>query len=127
MMNGYLDPGDPGTPATVMVSGLPSSFTTGVGYDLYVYVAGQVSSGTRTYHYAVGSTTFDVTQTGPSGATFPGYMLAPSNGGPGDYVVFRRMNGSSFTLTATPGTGPAGTTQTRAPLNGLQIVAPAGS
>jgi hypothetical protein len=125
MMNGYLDPGDPGTPARVMVSGLPSSFTTGAGYDIYLYVTSQVGNGTRTYHYAVGSTAFDVTQTGPSAATFPGYVLAPSNGGPGNYMVFRRMNGSSFTLTATPGTGPG--TQTRAPVNGLQIVAPAGS
>jgi hypothetical protein len=124
MMNGYLDPGDPGMPATVTVTGLPAPFIAG-GYDIYVYVASQVSTGTRTYRYTIGSSELDVTQTGPTGTSFPGYVLAPANGGPGDYVVFRRMTASSFTLTAIPGTGPG--TQTRAPVNGIQIVAPAGS
>lgn len=124
MMNGYLDPGDPGVPAIVRLSGLPAAFTTDA-YDVYVYAASAVPNGTRTYDYAIGVSAFQVTQVGPTGTTFPGYILVPSNGGAGNCVVFKRLTGSSFTLTATPGTGPG--TQTRAPVNGIQIVAPAGS
>lgn len=123
MMNGYLDPGEAGMPAVVTVSGLPASFIAG-GYDVYVYVAASIPSGTRTYGYAIGPSAFTVTEAGPTGTTFPGFVQA-SNGGSGNYVVFRRIGASSFTLTATPGTGPG--TQTRAPVNGIQIVAPTGS
>ena len=49
-------------------------------------------------------------------------VAAPA-GGAGNYVVFRNLTSASFTLTATPGTG----SPTRAPVNGLQIVAPTGS
>ena len=122
MMNGYLDPSAVATPATITVSGLPNSVTTG-GYDVYVYAVGDVPPATtRTYRYAIGATTFTVSQTGPSPTTFPGFTLAPNNGS-GNYVVFRAVTGSSFTLTATPGTGAP----TRSPVNGLQIVSPAGS
>ena len=122
MMNGYLDPSAAATPATITVSGLPSTITAG-GYDVYVYMAGNIPSAiTRTYKYAIGATTFTVSETGPSPATFPGFTLAPA-GGTGDYVVFRNLTAASFTLTATPGTG----SQTRAPVNGLQIVSPTGS
>jgi len=55
-------------------------------------------------------------------ATFTGYTLAPA-GGAGNYVVFRNLTGASFTLTATPDSGST----KRAPVNGLQIVAPTGS
>jgi len=123
MMNGYLDPGSASMPATVTVTGLPSSFTSS-GYDVYVYMAGYVPSGTRTYNYTIGSTTIVVSQTGPSGTTFPGYTLAPNNGA-GNYVVFKQLSSSSFTLTAKPGSGSG--TQTRAPVNGVQIVSPSGS
>ncbi|MBC7773039.1 MAG: hypothetical protein H7210_11125, partial [Pyrinomonadaceae bacterium] len=123
MMNGYLDPISASAPAKVEVTGLPSSIT-GSGYDVYVYAYGPLSSGTRTSIYAIGSTSISVTQTGPSASTFTGYTPAPP-GGSGNYVVFRGVTGSSFTLTATPGT--ASGTQTRAPLNGIQIVSPSGS
>ncbi len=121
MMNGYLDPTATASPATVTVSGLPAAIS--VGYDVYVYVQGDIpSSSTRTYQYAIGTTTFTVSQTGPSPTSFPGFTLAPA-GGAGNYVVFHKVTGASFKLTATPGTGP----QTRAPVNGIQIVWPAGS
>ena len=68
------------------------------------------------------ATTITVSQTGPSPSTFPGQTLAPA-GGAGSYVVFHNVSGATFTLTATPGTGP----QTRAPVNGIQIVWPPGS
>jgi hypothetical protein len=123
MMNGYLDPVHSSMPAVVTVSGLPASITAG-GYDVYVYVLGDVGTGTstRTYRYAIGSTTFTVSQTGPVPTSFTGYTLAPNNGA-GNYIVFRNLTAASFTLTATPGTG----TNTRAPVNGMQIVSPTGS
>ena len=122
MMNGYLDPSTPATPATITVSGLPATITTG-GYDVYVYAVGDIPDATtRTYGYTVGATTFVVSQTGPAPTTFPGFALALPNG-VGNYVIFRAVTGASFTLTATPGTGAP----TRSPINGIQIVAPTGS
>ncbi len=121
MMNGYLDPTSSTAPATVKIAGLPAPVTG--GYDVYVYTLGDLpSTSTRTYQYAIGATTTTVSQTGPSPLTFPGFTLAPS-GGAGNYVIFRNVTGAAFTLTATPGTGP----QTRAPVNGIQIVWPTGS
>jgi len=111
MMNGYLDPA---SAATVAVSNLPAAIT--AGYDVYVYTYGDVNSGqTRTYTYAIGATSFAITQTGPVASSFPGFSLAPDRGS-GTYVLFRKVTGASFTLTATP--------SDRAPINGLQIVWP---
>jgi hypothetical protein len=122
MMNGYLDPTTPATPASIVVSGLPATITTG-GYDVYVYTFGNIPSATtRTYGYAIGTTMFTVSQTGPSPTTFAGFVLAPP-GGAGNTVIFRNLVGASFTLIATPGTGST----IRAPVNGIQIVAPTGS
>jgi hypothetical protein len=120
MMNGYLDPTDATMPATITVSGLPTSITTG-GYDVYVYMLGNMSSGTRTYKYAIGAATTTVSQTGASPTAVPAFVLAPNNM-PGNYFIFRNVTGAAFTLTATPGTGTP-----RAPVNGIQIVSPTGS
>lgn len=122
MMNGYLDPTAIATPAAIVVSGLPTTITSG-GYDVYVYTLGHLASGTRTYNYTIGTTTFIVSQTGPSPTTVPAFVLAPNmNPGVGNYVIFRNITGASFTLTATPDTGTP-----RAPVNGIQIVSPTGS
>ena len=126
MMNGYLDPVQASVPAVVTVSGLPASITGG-GYDVYVYMVGDLgtSTVTRTYNYAIGTATFAVTQTGPAPTTFTTFTLAPA-GGAGNYVVFRNLTAATFTLTATPG-DPGTSTNMRAPVNGLQIVSPTGS
>jgi hypothetical protein len=126
MMNGYLDPVQAAVPAVVTVSGLPASITGG-GYDVYVYMTGDLgtSTVTRTYNYAIGAATFAVTQTGPAPTSFTSYTLAPA-GGAGNYVVFRNLTGAAFTLTATPGNPGTGSNM-RAPVNGLQIVSPTGS
>ena len=119
MINGYLDPTSSALPATVKVTGLPAAIAG--GYDVYVYAYGDIpDTATRTYQYALGSS-FTVSQTGPS-ATVPGFTRAPP-GGAGNYILYRNVSGASFTLTATPGTGP----QSRAPINGIQIVWPSGS
>jgi hypothetical protein len=121
MMNGYLDPLSSAMPATVAVSNLPADMAA-AGYDVYVYCVGEVSTGTRTYRYSIGATGITVSQTGPSPTTFTGFVLAPA-GGSGNYIVFRNVTGSAFTLTASPASGAI----TRAPVNGIQIVTPPGS
>ena len=124
MMNGYLDPRTTGSPATVSVTGLSSPMNS--GYDVYVYCFVEMTwADTRTFKYTIGSTTHTVTQTEPPLVTaFSGYTLAPEAGA-GNYVVFRNVTGTSFTLTATPGTSLHSTV--RAPVNGIQIVYPSGS
>ena len=122
MMNGYLDPASGSTPAaTVTVSGL--SALTG-GYDVYVYFLAQLSSGTmRTHKVTIGSTTVSVTQVGPSG--FTGYSEATNGGTTGNYVLFKNVTGTSFTMTSTAVS--ASDSIMRAPVNGMQIVWPSGS
>ena len=125
MMNGHLDPTDATAPATVTVGNLPAAFTS-AGYDVYVYFVGNVPAGqSRTYRYTVGPTTFTVTQNGPTtNSAFPGFVVATDGGSAGNYTVFRNLTAASFTLTATPSSTSF---QARAPVNGIQIVAPAGS
>jgi hypothetical protein len=123
MMNGYLDPTATTSPATIDVTGLAAPMSS--GYDVYVYCRGDISmADTRTFRYTIGSTTHTVTETGPTVHTYVGHTLAPEQG-TGDYVVFRNVTGTSFTLTAQPGTSTA--EMPRAPVNGIQIVYPAGS
>jgi len=118
MMNGYLDPSNGSTPAaTVTVSGLTGT------YDVYVYFMASLQSGvTRTHKIAIGSTSVTVSQTGPTGATFPGYTQVTATGGSGNYYVFKQVTGAKLTLTSTAAT--ASDSIMRAPLNGLQIVWP---
>ena len=128
MMNGYLDPRMPDQPGTVSVANLPAEMSS--GYDVYVYCYSAVDSGdTRNYQYKIGSTTVSVSQPSLSTSSFPGYTLATGGdggtAGAGDYVVFRNLTGSSFTLTAQP--RPSTWGMQRAPVNGMQIVYPSGS
>lgn len=121
MMNGYLDPANGSAPsATVMVSGL--SALTG-GYDVYVYFLAQLASGkTRSHKLAIGSTAITVSQSGPT--AFSGYSQATNGGSTGNYVVFKNVTGTSFTLTSTAVSASDSTL--RAPVNGMQIVWPSG-
>jgi hypothetical protein len=122
MMAGYLDPGSPTASANITVSNLPAPFAAS-GYDVYVYVTGDVPSGTtRMYKYVAGGSTMTVTQVGSASPSFTGFVLAP-DGGSGNYIVFRRLSGSSFVLLAGPGAGA----QIRSPVDGIQIVSPPGS
>jgi len=130
MLNGYLDPSwsaPPGAPVTVVTfSGLPTTVTSG-GYDVYVYVLGSLTTATtRGFNYTIGSKTIRVTETGPlstSPASPYPYVQAP-DGGSGTYVVFHGLTGSGFALQVKPdSTGNV----FRSPINGIQIVWPAGS
>jgi hypothetical protein len=128
MMNGYLDPRAAAYHATISVTGLPNPVSS--GYDVYVYCYSYIGLvDTFSYQYNIGTTTYSVTQTGPSASTFPGYSLASGSDagtpGAGNYVVFHNLSGPSFTLTALPRPSTNGTE--RAPVNGIQIVYPSGS
>jgi hypothetical protein len=127
MMNGYLDPRASYLHATVTVKDLPDTMSS--GYDVYVYCYSYMSlPDTFAYEFSIGTTTYSVTQKGPSASTFPGYQLAAGGdagtAGEGNYVVFRHLTASSFTLTALPQPSAMGTQ--RAPINGIQIVYPSG-
>jgi hypothetical protein len=128
MMNGFLEARDADS-ATISVT-LPSSMSG--AYDVYVYCYGNIDLSTRTYQFTIGSTTHIVSQTGHSATLFsalPGHTPAPAAGGTGagTYVVFQNVTGTSFTLTATPAGSTATVPALRAPVNGIQIVYPAGS
>ncbi len=119
MMNGYLDPTN-GQTATVSVSGLPSAVTSN-GYDVYVYASAFFTPGgdqIRAFNYTIGASTVREVQS--TTQRFAGTYVQ-ATGGAGNYVVFRSLRGSAFTLTAFPGFS-SNTPLHRAPVNGIQIV-----
>ena len=114
LMAGYIDTGDTADDSSVdqvVVSGIP--FAT---YDVYVYVYGDTPTEHRVGIYKIGATTLKVTDFG----SFTGTYKAPTDKDPtGNYVVFKGITGSSFTLTGAPG-DTDGTA--RAPIDAVQIV-----
>jgi hypothetical protein len=114
MMRGYLDNGF-GRATTVTVSGLITAT-----YDVYVYVDGDNGAGSRTgiYRIVSGGVTTTINLTDAANTNFNGTFVQASTSS-GNYVKFT-VTGSSFTLTATPGTSSDG--RPRAPVNGIQIV-----
>jgi len=127
MMNGFLEAQNSVSATITIGVTLPSSMSG--AYDVYVYCYGNIDASTRTYKYTIGSTTHSVSQTGHSATTFPGHSPAPAVGGAGagTYVLFQNVTGATFTLTANPLTSTATVPALRAPVNGIQIVYPAGS
>lgn len=115
MMKGYLTtPG--GTASYVEVSGLPASIVN-AGFDVYVYSDSDNISSSKTGMYTLGAVTQSLI--GQAGITYSGQYFQNNNGA-GNYVVFKGVNASSFTITATP--SPADGTAGNAPINGVQIV-----
>jgi hypothetical protein len=116
LMKGHLNTGDT-TTTTVTVSGLPAGYVTN-GYDVYVYVDGDNGTAARTGKYAIGTRTPSITDA--ANTNFSG-SFKQANNGTGNLLKFSAVTGASFTLTATP--GAATDNKTRAPINGIQIVA----
>jgi len=138
MMKGYLDTGND-TTTTVTVSDLGQTLDTS-SYDVYLYFDGSNGNQWRKGEYTINGVTLDgedsedkdfIDDTNafqlpvPGGAGNQPYVEllnfwdTAGNNDEGNFVVFRNVTGSSFTLTATPGPN-AGVG--RAPINGLQIV-----
>jgi hypothetical protein len=121
LMAGYLDTGtveEMGVSITVAglppVEGLPL-------FDVYVYIQGGVNG--RGGNYTIAPTTMEhVGDTGFAG-TFAEDTLDPGTTPGSNYLVFRGLSGSGFTLTSTPTTGSSATDVARAPINAIEIVA----
>jgi hypothetical protein len=114
MMKGYLDTGF-GAATTITVSGLAAGT-----YDVYVYADGDNGAGSRTgvYRATAGGVTTSINLTDAANTNFNAAFVQADHSA-GNYVRFT-ITGTSFTLTATPGTSSDG--RLRAPVNGLQLV-----
>ena len=104
MMTGYLDTNNT-SQTTVTVDGLPD----GASYDVVVYAKGGVAG--RGGEFSIG----DSVITHSTEASFTGNYIY---GAAGDWIVFKDVTGSSFTLTGTPTSG----SPPRAPINGIEVV-----
>ena len=115
LMGGYLDTGGVGgVPVTITVAGLP---VVSPAFDVYVYTQGGVNG--RGGTYTIGGVTKEHTVTAGFGGTFLEDALDPGTTADSNYLVFRGLTGTGFTLTAVPTVGnPA-----RAPINAIEIVA----
>ena len=111
MMDGYLDDYYGGT-VTVSVSGLSDAPT--LGYDVIVYADGDNGGAQRKATYTLLGVSKDNTD---NGVNFNGtFVESPT----GNYIRFRNVKATSFTIYATPSGTSDGVY--RAPINGIQIV-----
>ncbi len=111
MMNGYLDDYAGGT-TTVTVSGLADK--PALGYDVIVYADGDNGGAQRKATYTLLGVSKDNTD---NGVNFNGsFVESPV----GNYVIFRNVKATSFTMYATPSGTSDGAY--RAPVNAIQII-----
>ncbi len=120
LMTGYLDTGTVGeTGVTINVANLPP--VAGLPFfDVYVYIQGGANN--RGGTYTIGGTTLEHTGLGPFTGPFIEDTFDPGTTAGSNYLVFRGLSGTGFTLTSTP-TIVSGVA--RAPINGIEIVASA--
>lgn len=113
LMAGYLDTGGVGgTPVTITIAGIPAI----PAFDVYVYAQGGVNG--RGGNYTIGGTTLEHTGDAAFAGTFLEDTLDPGSTPGSNYIVFRNLTGTGFTLTGVPTIGsPA-----RAPINAIEIV-----
>jgi hypothetical protein len=117
LMTGYIDTlgvGEEGTSITVAnlppVQGFPF-------FDVYVYIQGGANN--RGGTYTIGGVTKEHTVLGPFTGAFVEDTIDPGTTPDSNYIVFRGLGGTGFTLTSTPTLGsPA-----RAPITAIEIVA----
>lgn len=107
LMEGYLDSADSaGQGVSITVDGIPAQL--GSSYDVAVYIKGGANG--RGGNYTIGGTTLEHMDT----VAFDGiYDFGPT----GDWILFRGVSGSSFTLTSAA--TPAGF---RAPINAIEVI-----
>jgi len=131
LMTGYLDTGD-ATTTSVTVSGVPDKLTSG-GYDVYVYTLGGVAAGRSGGYRILDAATKAVLKDyvfGTSPSNVGNYVATPVSTDPkkpgvGNYIVFRGLKAASIILEATTAGGKGGGAPPRAPINAIQLVAPA--
>jgi len=129
LMAGYLDTGN-ATTTTVKVSNIPAALTNN-GYDVYVYGLGGVSG--RGGAYRIVDASGAVLKDYAYGASMlnPGnYVQLPAGTvkgtpGVGNYIVFNGLKAASITIEATTAGGLGYSGTPRAPINAVQLVAPA--
>ena len=97
----------------ITIDDLPPSITDGGGYDVYVYFdSDQVAPSERTMNFSIGELVASGTELP---VNYPGEFTEASDGSVGNYVVFRGLVDSMFTLTGVSDDGGV------ASVNGLQI------
>jgi hypothetical protein len=123
LVSGYLDTGNTATTGvTITVNNLDSVFT-GVAYDVYVYFVSD-SNANRGGAYTINDGNTNIVKYGSTMGSPTAFVEDPGADQnlsvDGNYLVFRHLTGSSFTLTSdTTLTNPNGF---RAPVNAVQIV-----
>ncbi|MFO1499610.1 MAG: CHRD domain-containing protein [Verrucomicrobiota bacterium] len=139
LMTGYLDTGS-ATTTRVQIASIPTRLTTN-GYDLYVYASGGVAARGGSYRLLDGVSGLPITDyvRVQSGTNLSSYVEVsrnlgatnPAGGrifGVGNYIVFRGLTRPNVVVQAVtgPAAGGLGFSGTpRAPINAIQLVAPA--
>ena len=113
LMAGYLDTaGVGGTGVSITIANLPNV----PAFDVYVYTQGGVNG--RGGTYTIGGLTLEHTGDSAFTGSFVQDTIDPGTTVGSNYIVFRNLTGTGFTLTGTPTIGnPA-----RAPINAIEIV-----
>jgi len=113
LMAGYLDTaGAGGTGVSITIANLPPV----PAFDVYVYTLGGVNG--RGGTYTINGITKEHTGDAAFNGTFVEDTLDPGSTAGSNYIVFRNLTGTGFTLTGVPTIGnPA-----RAPINAIEIV-----
>ena len=121
MMSGHIYVGGTDT-IDVTVSGLAAPYTTGLGYDLYVYFRSGTGAWPHTYEVldaSGASVAGPVTVRDSNEIGFDGtYIASDGNGSAGHYYRFSKLHLGTFTLRTQPVTPPT----SYAYFSGLQIV-----
>jgi hypothetical protein len=121
LMTGYIDTlGIGAEGASVTIANLPNLASQGLPFfDVYVYIQGGAND--RGGTYTIGGSTKEHTVLAPFTGSFIEDTVDPGTTPMSNYLVFRGLTGSGFTLTATPTLPPTGTQ--RAPVAAIEIVA----
>ncbi|MBE7501036.1 MAG: Ig-like domain-containing protein [Verrucomicrobiales bacterium] len=130
LMTGYLDTGA-ATTSTVTVQNLPAELTS-AGYDVYVYLLGGVPNkggGYRIVDASSGAVLKDYVKAQCSVNPTAHVQAIPAGADPGTgtYVLFSGLASSNIRVEASTANGLGFGTNPRAPINAIQLVAPASS
>jgi len=130
LMTGYLDTGAAST-SSVTIQNLPEALTSG-GYDVYVYLLGGVPAkggGYRILDANSGAVLKDYVKAQCSVNPTAHVQAIPTatDPGTGTYVLFSGLASANIKVEATTDGGLGFGTNPRAPINAIQLVAPASS